>query len=124
MLSIVLTVKAIDIAENPRYLRLVDVFACTAPRERGLKDLSIERFVTVTTLSANRDCRVCEADESTDQRIDGSTDRLQVRISSRKTRVSCLVVRRIKFRHHEVRLRGSLFLSVSRDSIRYAWIVE
>lgn len=116
MSSIVLTVKAIDNAENPRYLRLVDVFARTAPRERGLKNLSIERFVTVTTLRASRDCGVCEADESTDQ--------LQVRISSRKTRVSCLVVPRIKFRHREVRLRGSLFLSVSRDSIRYAWIVQ
>lgn len=53
MSSIVLTVKSIDNAENPRYLRLVDVLARTAPRERGLKNLSIERFVTVTTLRAS-----------------------------------------------------------------------
>lgn len=88
MLSIVLTVKAIDKAENPRYLRLVDVFACTAPRERGLKDLSIERFVTVTTLSANRDCRVCEADESTDRRIDF---KLEYHPEKREFRVSLYV---------------------------------
>lgn len=88
MLSIVLTVKAIDNAENPRYLRLVDVFACTAPRERGLKNLSIERFVTVTTLSANRDCRVCEADESTDQRINF---KLEYHPEKREFRVSLYV---------------------------------